>query len=265
MPSKRETTPDPARTLELLWREPGYGKTGRGPKQGLTVDDVVAAAITIADAAGLDGLSMRSVAQDLDVAPMSLYTYVRGKTELCDLMLDTVYLAIPRPSFAGHDWRAKLTLVADDNRSMLLAHPWAAALTTPRPPLGPGLMTKYDHELTAFDGLNLEDSTTDDALTYLLTFVQAAAGATADAHRTQLDSAMNDEQWWAANAPLLSRVFDPDKYPTAARIGTAAGQAHGSAYNAEHAYSFGVARCLDGIAAIIAQEDHGKDAAKNGH
>ncbi len=64
-------------------------------------------------------------------------------------------------------------------------------------------MATYDHELTAFDGLGLDDVTTDDALTYLLTFVQAAAGATADAHRTQLDSAMNDDQWWAANAPLL--------------------------------------------------------------
>ncbi len=125
-------------------------------------------------------------------------------------------------------------------------------------------MEKYDHELTAFDRLDLEDVTTDDALTYLLTFVQAAASATADAHRTQLHSAMNDEQWWAANALLLSRAFDPDKYPTAARIGTAAGRAHGSAYHAEHAYSFGLARCLDGIAAIIAQEDHGTDAATNG-
>lgn len=252
MPRKPERTTDPVRTLELLWREQGYGQAARGPKQGLTVDDVVAAGIRIADAAGLDGLSMRSVAKDLAVAPMSLYTYVPGKTELCDLMLDTVYLATPRPPLAGLDWRAKLTLVADDNRRLLLAHPWSAALTTPRPPLGPGLMAKYEHELTAFDGLDLEDVTTDDALTYLLTFVQAAAVATADAHRLQLDSAMNDEQWWAANAPLLSRVFDPDKYPTAARIGTVAGQAHGSAYNAEHAYNFGLARCLDGIAAIIA-------------
>lgn len=105
---------------------------------------------------------------------MSLYTYVPGKTEPCNLMLDNVYLAMPRPPFVGRDWRAKLTQVADDNRSLLLAHPWAAALTTPRPPLGPGLMAKYDHELTAFDGLGLDDATTDDALTYLLTFVQAA-------------------------------------------------------------------------------------------
>ncbi len=42
---------------------------------------------------------------------MSLYTYVPGKTELCNLMLDNVYLAMPRPPFVGRDWRAKLTQV----------------------------------------------------------------------------------------------------------------------------------------------------------
>lgn len=252
MPRKLEGTPDPARTLELLWRQLGHGQPARGPQQGRTVDEVIASAIEIADAAGLDGLSMRSVARSLAVAPMSIYTYVPGKTALCDLMLDSLYLAMPRPPFDGQDWRTRLTAVADGNRSMLLTHPWAAALTSSRPPLGPGLMAKYEHELTAFQGLGIGDVTTDDCLMYLLTFVQAAAGATADVHRTQRETAMNDGQWWAANAPLLSRVLDPERYPTAARIGTAAGEAHGSAYNAEHAYRFGLALCLDGIGAIIA-------------
>jgi len=79
------------------------------------------------------------------------------------------------------------------------------------------------------------DVTVDDCLTYLLSFVQACARATADAGETERDSTMDDGQWWAANAPLLARVFDENAYPTAARVGAAAGAAHGSAYNPGHA------------------------------
>src|SRR2546430_2174150 len=78
-----------------------------------------------------------------------------------------------------------------------------------RPPLGPGLMAKYEHELSALDGLGLDDVEMDAALTYLLTFVQAWARAAADAQAARQDTATDDEQWWAAHAPLLQRVLDP--------------------------------------------------------
>jgi hypothetical protein len=66
---------------------------------------------------------------------------------------------------------------------------------------------------------------------------------------------MSEEQWWAANAPLLARVFDQDKYPTAARVGAAAGAANGAAYSPDHAYHFGLQRVLDGLGALI--DNHG--------
>ena len=66
---------------------------------------------------------------------------------------------------------------------------------------------------------------------------------------------MNDEQWWAGNAPLLARVLDPAAYPTAARVGTAAGQAHGSAWNADHAWQFGLQVLLDGLAALMGRHE----------
>ena len=92
-------------------------------------------------------------------------------------------------------------------------------------------MAKYEHELAALDGLGLDDIQMDAALTHLLTFVQAWARAAADAQATRQDTAMDEEQWWAASAPLLSRVLDPGAYPLAARVGTAAGTAHRAAYD----------------------------------
>jgi AcrR family transcriptional regulator len=250
VPSERSSAGDPARTLELLWRDPAAAPR-RGPERGLTLDDVVAAATDLADRAGLQAVTMRRVAQALEVATMTLYTYVPGKAELLDLMLDAAYAQMPRAATTGQPWRQRLTAIAEENRVLFVTHPWAAAVSTLRPPLGPGLMSKYEHELSALDGLGLDDVEMDDALTYLLSFVQASACAAADARAAQHESAMDEEQWWAANAPLLARVLDQRSYPLASRVGSAAGAAHGSAHDPDHAYRFGLQRVLDGLAVLI--------------
>jgi AcrR family transcriptional regulator len=221
------------------------------PRQGLSIDAVVDAATGLADAESLEAVTMRRVAQLLGVAPMTLYTYVPGKAELLDLMLDIAYARMPRTDTAGLPWRQRLAAIATENMALFEAHPWAAATSTIRPPLGPGQMAKYEHELSACDGLGLDDVTTDNCLTYLLSFVQSCARAATDARDMQRDTAINDEQWWAASGPLLARVLDEGTYPTATRVGAAAGAAHGSTYSPGHAYDFGLQRVLDGLAAII--------------
>ena len=251
MPTERSSAGDPARTLRLLWREPGPADSRRGPRQGLSIEQVAAAAIALADTGGLDAVTMRAVAHALGVVPMSLYTYVPGKAELLDLMLDTVYLQMPRGDLSGMTWRERLAAVAHENRDLFTRHPWIAEVSTSRPPLGPGLMAKYEHELQALAGVGLDDVEMDAALTFLLGFVQAAVRSAAEAAAARQDGAMTEEQWWAANAPLLTRVFDQAKYPTAARVGTAAGAAHGAAYDPDHAYAFGLQRVLDGLGALI--------------
>ncbi|MFC9998346.1 TetR/AcrR family transcriptional regulator [Nocardia sp. NPDC127526] len=248
---ERSGAGDPVRTLELLWREPGQGGPARGPKQRTTLDAVIAAAIEIADAEGLNALTMRSVAAKLGVTPMATYTYVPGKAELLDLMLDTVYQRMERTDLTGMPWRERVSAIAAENRAMLAEHPWVAYLPTTRPPLGPGVTVKYDHELQAFDGLGLSDLDMDSALTHVLGFVNSVARIAIDSARAAADSGESDHEWWERAAPLLERVFDAGRYPLAARVGATAGQAHDSAYSAEHAYRFGLARVLDGLAALI--------------
>ncbi|MCN9240598.1 TetR/AcrR family transcriptional regulator [Streptomyces sp. RY43-2] len=250
MATERTSAGDPARTLHLLWRDPAADRR-RGPRRGLSVDAVVEAATAVADTEGLDAVTMRRVAQELGVVPMTLYTYVPGKAELLDLMLDAAYARMPRAETTGQPWRQRVAAVAEENRSLFERHPWAASVSTTRPPLGPGQMAKYEHELSVLDDLGLSDVEMDDCLSHLLTFVQACARAKADARAAQHDSAMNDEQWWESNAPLLTRVLDPEVYPTAVRVGAAAGAAHGSAYHPDHAYEFGLHRVLDAFAALI--------------
>ncbi|MGW0317091.1 TetR/AcrR family transcriptional regulator C-terminal domain-containing protein [Streptomyces flavidovirens] len=204
---------------------------------------------------------MRRVAKELGVVPMTLYTYVPGKAELLDLMLDAAYARMPRTDTTGQPWRQRVTAIAEENKALFERHPWAAAVSTVRPPLGPGQMSKYEHELSGLDGLGLSDVEMDDCLTHLLTFVQACARAVAvavaDARAAQHDSALNDQQWRELNAPLLARVPDENAYPTAVRVGAAAGAAHSSAYDPDHVYAFGLQRVLDAFAALI---DRSSDA-----
>ncbi|MEW1654042.1 TetR/AcrR family transcriptional regulator [Streptomyces sp. NPDC093707] len=250
MATERTSAGDPARTLKLLWRD-SSSDPQRGPRRGLSIDKVVETATAIADADGLDAVTMRRVAKELGVVPMTLYTYVPGKAELLDLMLDFAYAHMPRTGTTGQPWRHRITALAEENKALFERHPWAATVSTIRPPLGPGQMAKYEHELSALDDLGLSDIEMDDCLTHLLTFVQTCARATADARTAQHDSAMNDQQWWDANAPLLARVLDENAYPTAVRVGAAAGAAHGSAHDPDHAYAFGLQRVLDAFAALI--------------
>ena len=238
------------RTIELLWfQEPVERRRGRRP--GLSLARVVEAAIALADAEGLDAVSMRRVAQELGVVPMTLYTYVPDKATLLELMLDRLYLRMPRAEKPDSSWRERLAAVAEDNRRLYEQHPWAAGLPATRPPLGPGLAAKYEHELRAFAGTGLDDVETDSALTYLLAFVQASGRAEADARAAAERTGQTDEQWWAENGPVLATVFKPEVYPTATRIGSAAGEALGGAVNPLHAYEFGLARVLDGLGVLI--------------
>jgi AcrR family transcriptional regulator len=250
MKRERSGAGDPATVLALLWGERSAAPR-RGPRPALSLEQIVRHAIEIADRDGLDAVTMRRLAQSLGVGPMALYTYVPGKAELLDLMLDRLYADMPRKPWSGEGWRERLTAVALDNRALFDAHPWAAGISTGRPPLGPGLMAKYEHELTALENAGLDDVDTDAALTFLLDFVRACAVAAHDARAADRDSGMSDEQWWSANAPLLARVLDADAYPTAARVGSAAGAAQGGAYSPERAWEFGLARVLDGLGALV--------------
>src|ERR1700692_2639756 len=226
MPIERTTAGDPARTLALLWRDSAVVPR-HGPRQGLSIDAVVAAATQVADKEGLEAVAVRPVAKALGVAPMTLYTYVPGKAELLDLMLDAAYTSMPRLDTSGQPWRQRLAAIADENKALFENHPWAATVSTIRPPLGPGMMAKYEHELSALEGLGLAAILMDASLTHLLSFVQAWARAAADARAVQHDTAMDDNEWWATSGPLLARALDKTAYPIAARVGSAAGASPG--------------------------------------
>jgi AcrR family transcriptional regulator len=255
MAQERSSGGDPVRTLELLWRDTptdGSAPPRRGPRRGLDLDSLVDTAIGLADREGLAAVSMRRLARTLGVSAMTVYTYVPGKAELLDLMLDTTYARMSRVSTGNGPWRQRLTEVAGENRALFAVHPWVCAVSTLRPTLGPGAIGKYEHELAALDGLGLTDLEMDDCLTHLLSFVEANARARADAEGARRETAMDDQQWWDRVGPVLAGFIGAGShYPLATRVGTAAGSGRGSAHDPDHAYRFGLKRVLDGLAVLV--------------
>ena len=125
-----------ATSLRLLWE--GLPDHGRGPRRNLSLEQIVTTAIELADTEGVDALSMRALAQKLDVGTMTLYRYVPSKDELLPLMLN----AVVGPSetsrkAAAEDWQTFLTATATEAREMYLTHPWAIQTNWSRPVLGP--------------------------------------------------------------------------------------------------------------------------------
>jgi AcrR family transcriptional regulator len=244
-------TGDPARSMALLWRPPPTGGARPGPKSSLDVDRIVATAVRLADAEGLPAVSMRRIATELGVAAMTLYTHVPGKGELVDLMLDSVLGELYPDGAPAGSWRVRLEAVARANWSLFLRHPWAAHLATGRPPLGPQLMRKYELELRAVDGLGLTEVQMDLLVTLLNGFARGAVSGVHERAAAEQATGISEDEWWTATAPYLEQVFDPERFPTAARVGPAAGEELQAAYAPERSFEFGLERLLDGVGVLI--------------
>ncbi|MFI0372342.1 TetR/AcrR family transcriptional regulator [Actinomadura sp. 1N219] len=238
---------DPRRSLELLWgvRE----RPKRGPKPRLTAEQIVRTAIEVADAAGLDALSIRRIADELGVSPMSIYTYVPGKAELIDVMLDRAFGELTPP--VQDTWRERLEHIARENWELFHRHPWLLQITMVRPPMGPNTIGKYEHELRAVDGVGLTDLEMDSVAALITGFAESAARVSVSAAEAERRSGISDAQWWEATAPFLDTYVSEADYPVGTRVGTAAGQEYNSAVAPRRAFEFGLARILDGIAVLI--------------
>ncbi|QVQ52611.1 TetR/AcrR family transcriptional regulator C-terminal domain-containing protein [Spiractinospora alimapuensis] len=247
---------DPVRSLRLLWQDPETPvRRARGPRPALRLVEIVETALREADASGIDAVSMRRLADSLGVGAMSLYTYVPGKSELVDLMVDAAHRTLYRESSPRDlpGWRDRLDLVAWENWHLYRRHPWLLDVdVSSRPTLGPGTTAKYDSELAAVDGIGLDDLQMDSVVALVVGHAQTSARAAEARTRTRLASAHDDEEWWRRWEPELRRVLDPTRFPLATRVGQHVGEATATAHDPERSFVFGLNRILDGVAQLIA-------------
>lgn len=239
------------RTLGLLWRHTlGTPHGSRGPKQRVSVDEVVRTAITVADEEGLSAFSMRKVADRLGLKLMSIYTYVPGRSELIGLMVDDVDGEWELPPQEG-TLRQRLTGIAQQMWDQFHRHPWLLQVENSRPWIGPNGSNLYEWQLSAIEGAGFTDLEMDQVITLLTSFTAGAARASVDARRTAQQSGISDAEWWEINAPVLERVMPIGAYPISGRVGQVAGQEYNAVSDPERSFRFGLSCILDGLEQLL--------------
>ncbi len=238
------------RSIALLWGAGGAGR--RGPKPSRSVDEVVEAAVALADGEGLQGLSMRRVAEALGLSPMSLYTYVPSKAELVDLMLDRVAGECAEAGPEPTGWRGKLERMARQQWAMAQRHPWLLQADLHRAAIGPNILDRVEATLTAFEALDLSDLEIHQLNTLISDYVRGAVRAALNAREAEQRSGISTADWRALNATLLKDFLDPARYPMTTRVTEAwKGSAPAEAAPLMN-FEFGLQRVLDGMESFIA-------------
>ena len=154
---------------------PETDKKSPDDRAQLSRERVLAGAVAVADAGGgIGSLTIRSLAQELGVKPMSVYHYVANKDEILDGIVDIVFSEIERPSAEG-DWRAEISRRAHSARRVLRRHPWATPLLESRRTPGPATLGHHDAVLGTFLAAGFSAEMTAHAYALLDAFVYGFA------------------------------------------------------------------------------------------
>ena len=203
--------------LDLLWGRRGPGR--RGPRRGLSVEDIVAAAIRVADAEGLDAVSMARVASELGFTTMSLYRYVASKDELLQLMWNGSAQGAEDLKLQGDGWRSRLRSWAIVQREMLDRHPWITQMPMATPPLAPNSLAFVERGLEALDGTGLRDDDKLRVIGLLSSYTLSEARMANDAARAAAEAAAGTAAapGWSYEA-LLRELANEQTYPRLHRL-----------------------------------------------
>ncbi len=243
-PGDQESGPSTGDRLTIWDR---LDRPPRGPKPSLTHDRIAEAAIEIADAQGLDAVSMRRLAERLGVATMALYRYVAGKSDVFELMLDTIYRRIELPAEGG--WREISRAFAEQSRGVGLAHPWLIHIYARTPNvLTPNMVTLLERALVSLDGLGLDVDSMMAVFGTINAFVRGVTAAEVAQRELALrEGWTSDDDMRMAYFPYVRRLMESGRYPTVTRYIIEGSNED----DAEWSFEFGLECVLDGLAARL--------------
>jgi AcrR family transcriptional regulator len=219
-------------------------QTGSKQRPPLDKDQVLRAAIAIADQGGLQSLTMRKLSEDLDVEAMSLYYHVANKEEILDGMIDIVMGDIHLPA-ENAEWRSEMRKRAISAHAELTRHPWAISLIDSRTNPGPASLRHYDTVIGCLTeaGFSLPQV--------------AHAFSAVDAYIygfgiQEMNLPFDDEDDIAEVAENILALFPSDEYPNLATM--IVDHALQPGYNYQDEFTFGLDIVLDGFERLLHTE-----------
>ncbi|WP_045747440.1 GntR family transcriptional regulator [Actinoplanes rectilineatus] len=234
---------------------PPRSRAGRAtpPDTDLNRDHVVRAAMLIADAQGLEALSMRTVAARLGVPTMSLYRHVTGKDDLVLLMTDRAYGEVGYPPVLPDGWRARLELGARTLWRLYARHPWLAQLGSLARPLPlPNLIRHGDYLIGALSGLGLPAARVLDLQILLFSHGQGLAAHREREAHAQADTGLTEQEWGDTQIGQMRTLAESGRYPHFAHMLDGLGD--GYDFDLDALFEAGLQALLDGFAHLIDRE-----------
>ncbi|KAF4407222.1 TetR/AcrR family transcriptional regulator [Streptomyces lycii] len=202
---------------QQLWLNPG--RTGRGRKPAFSREEITAAAVALADAEGLEAVTMRRVAARVGAGAMSLYSYAPDKETLLELMVDHVSGELPTDGRLTGDWRTDLKSVGRLQRDLMLRHRWLPAALSARRSLGPNTLAFLEYALAALRPTRLDGAAKLEVFSMLTGFVAGHVG-----YEISQAAAAGSSGRAAAEARYLAAVAADGRHPGLAEVLAAPGR-----------------------------------------
>jgi AcrR family transcriptional regulator len=216
------------------------GRERAAERVPLSRDRVLSGAMTVADAGGLGSLTIRSLAHELGVKPMSVYHYVANKDEILDGIIDIVFGEIELPDLNG-DWRLEMRRQAESARRVLRRHRWSITLLQSRTSPGPATLRHHNAMIT-LRGAGFSVTMTAHAYALIDSYVYGFA-------LSEASLPINGPQTVAEVAETMSRRFTPAEYPHLAEFSVEHILKPGYDFGEE--FEFGLALVLDALQSSI--------------
>ena len=232
--------------LDLLWGRRPRGS--RGPRPGLSPESIVVAAMHLADAEGLEAVSMARVAAELGFTTMSLYRHVANKDELLQLMWNASAEGAEELELSGEGWRERLRDWAGVQRRMLDLHPWITQMPMAVPPVAPNSLVFVEKGLATLQDTPISDADKLRVIGLLSSYTLSEARMAHDAARAQAAG----ESAWEFDE-LLRELVDAERYPRLHAIAFTAPEAAQAPPGEREEFDWGVECILDGVATLIAR------------
>ncbi|MFC5149893.1 TetR/AcrR family transcriptional regulator [Streptomyces aureoversilis] len=202
---------------QQLWLSPV--RSGRGRKPAFSRQAITTAAVALADAEGLEAVTMRRVAAQVGAGVMSLYNYAPDKETLLELMVDHVSGELPATDPLTGDWRTDLKAIGHLQRALMLRHPWLPAALSSRRSLGPRTLAFLERALAALRPTGLDGAAKLEVFAQLTGFVAAHV-----AHEIAQAATAQSPDRAAAEARYLAAVVADGHHPELAEALAAPGR-----------------------------------------
>ncbi|MFL6127128.1 TetR/AcrR family transcriptional regulator [Actinophytocola sp.] len=242
-------------SFELAWGV--RDRPTKGPKRGLSLEQIVDAGIRVATAEGIGGVSMSRVAGELGTSAMSLYRYVGSKDELLWLMIDGAFGQMNAAEPVEGTWRERLEQWARIQLTALRRFPWILSIPISSAPIMPHQMRFMEWALRALGGTRLTEQEKMSVLLLITSYTRSFAGLSGDiaaaveagnpvaqaavtGYGALIKRLTSAEEFPALHAVVDSGAFDDEDNPSDAL---------------EHDFRFGLDRIFDGVAVLIQRRE----------